>query len=115
MSDRIAYEPTDVNPRLLAAIAAGLLTVLVASPLVLALIYPAAVTRPAPLRQPPSPGPRLQLAPAADLAALRARQEARLDGYGWVDRDHNIVHIPIGEAMRRLAAQGIADWPKDAR
>jgi hypothetical protein len=31
---------------------------------------------------------------------LRQQQTERLEGFGWIDRDKGIVHIPIDEAMR---------------
>jgi len=45
------------------------------------------------------PAPRLQVAPAVDLKSLRAAEDARLHGYGWVDRSGGVVHIPIERAM----------------
>ena len=33
----------------------------------------------------------------------RAAQQARLDGYGWVDREAGVVHIPIARAMELVA------------
>ena len=48
------------------------------------------------------PAPRLQTDPRADLAQLRAREQAQLDGYGWVDRGAGTVHIPIDRAMELL-------------
>jgi hypothetical protein len=55
------------------------------------------------------PEPRLQTSPEDDLAKLRAAEQQRLDGVGWVDRDKGIVHIPVERAMRLLAERG---WPK---
>jgi hypothetical protein len=55
-------------------------------------------------REPPEP--RLQANPAADLAALRASEEARLHGYAWVDRAAGRVRIPIERAMALLATDG---------
>ena len=52
-------------------------------------------------RQPPAP--RLQEHPVADLEALRARENAQLQGYGWVDRANGRVHVPIERAMELLA------------
>jgi hypothetical protein len=34
-----------------------------------------------------------------------------LNSAGWVDKPHGIAHIPIEDAMREVAAQGIAGWP----
>jgi hypothetical protein len=51
------------------------------------------------------PEPRLQTAPAADLRALRAAEDAELHGYGWVDRQAGVVHIPIERAMELVARE----------
>ena len=45
------------------------------------------------------PAPRLQTDPRGDIAGLRAREQAQLDGYGWIDRGAGTVHIPIDRAM----------------
>lgn len=54
-------------------------------------------------REPPEP--RLQVDPVGDLSALRAREAAQLNGYGWVDRQAGVVHIPIDRAMEILVAR----------
>ncbi len=59
------------------------------------------------------PPPRLQVDPAVELMQLRARNAARLEGYGWIDRAKGVVHIPIERAMQMLAAQGWPDPPPD--
>jgi hypothetical protein len=48
------------------------------------------------------PEPRLQVAPAEDLRALRAREEEVLRTYGWVNREKGVVRIPIERAMELL-------------
>ena len=55
-------------------------------------------------RQEP-PAPRLQESPRGDLAALRAREAALLEGYGWVDRRSGRVRIPVERAMALLLAE----------
>jgi hypothetical protein len=52
-------------------------------------------------REPPAP--RLQEHPIADLQALRSRENAQLEGYGWVDQAAGRVHIPIERAMELVA------------
>lgn len=52
------------------------------------------------------PAPRLQASPRSDLAALRASEDARLEGYGWTDRATGRVHIPVERAMELLAKGG---------
>ncbi len=49
------------------------------------------------------PAPRLQVNPDADLAELRAREQAILDGYAVIDRERGTVRIPIERAMTLLA------------
>jgi hypothetical protein len=55
--------------------------------------------------RPIPPQPRLQADPGADLAAERALQRARLDGYLWLDEGHTVARIPITRAMALLAAR----------
>ena len=52
------------------------------------------------------PAPALQTMPLADLEALQAAQRARLEEYGWVDKEKGIVRVPIGRAMQIVAAKG---------
>jgi hypothetical protein len=66
------------------------------------------------------PEPRLQTAPQVDLAAMRAREDAELNTYGWVDRQAGVVRLPIEKAMdlvlqHHLPARGDPDAPKPTR
>jgi hypothetical protein len=45
------------------------------------------------------PEPRLEIDSGANLARLRAEEDARLNGYGWVDKRAGVVRIPIERAM----------------
>jgi hypothetical protein len=60
---------------------------------------------------PQYPNPVLQSDPAADMRAFRAEKLRRLNSAGWVDREAGRVHIPIEQAMRAVAAEGIPGWP----
>lgn len=51
-------------------------------------------------------GPRLQVVPGLDLREMRAAEEDRLNGYGWVDEGGRVVHIPIEEAMDVVVERG---------
>jgi len=107
------HEPTDIGERFVWWAAASMLGLLAACALVTWLLYPrATLDRTLELPLPVYPAPRLQANPAADLRAFRARELERLNGTGWIDKTHGIVHIPIEDAMRSVAKQGIADWPK---
>ena len=46
--------------------------------------------------------------PVTDLEEMRAAESARLHQYGWVDKQHGIVHIPIEEAKAKLVLSGAA-------
>ena len=52
------------------------------------------------------PGPQLQASPAIALRTFKAAEEARLRGWGWVDRDAGIAHVPIERALEEVAEQG---------
>ena len=52
------------------------------------------------------PEPTLQKSPQDDLRRFEREQRAALSGYGWVDQSKGLVRIPIGEAMRIIAARG---------
>jgi len=45
-----------------------------------------------------SPFPRLQVSPPADLQAFRAREDAELNSYGWIDKTSGVVRVPIERA-----------------
>ena len=106
------YERSDADPRFIAALALGLAFFLLLVPALLIVIYPGATQLGGIPRDLPQPGePRLQTAPKVDLARLRANEDARLMTYGWVDRDHQIAHIPVARAMEIIAGRGLAGWP----
>ena len=53
------------------------------------------------------PEPRLQPAETADMQQMRAAEDQILNGYGWVDREHGVVRVPISIAIDMLAARGL--------
>jgi hypothetical protein len=58
--------------------------------------------------------PRLLTSEPATLAEFRAREDALLASYGWVEKDRGIVRIPIAEAMRVVAERGLPTFPEPA-
>lgn len=101
------HEPSGVAVRRIlligAALAGGVIVTVAAVCLTLAMglvptpglsVSPAAVIPPA---------PRLETHPTEDLAALRARQRASLESWGWADR--SFAQIPIERAMALYAEQ----------
>jgi hypothetical protein len=59
------------------------------------------------------PSPQLEVTETADLAAQRAAEQGILSTYGWVDREHGIVRIPIERAIELLAASHLAARQSD--
>jgi hypothetical protein len=53
------------------------------------------------------PAPRLQVTPEVDLEHLRAFENSQLHSYGWADRPHGVITIPVDRAMQILASRGI--------
>lgn len=87
------YERLDVPPRLLAALAAGLILSIGAVLGGVAVAFPFALSPPGRgPTQPLPPKPRLETAPAADLANYRAIESRRLAN--------------IDQAMNSVASQG---------
>jgi hypothetical protein len=60
---------------------------------------PVEIEHPATAEQKLPPEPRLEIDPQAGLAALQAAENERLTSYVWVDRQNNVVRIPIERAM----------------
>jgi hypothetical protein len=55
-------------------------------------------------RQPPPP--RLQQFPRNEITDFRLQEEAKLNSYGWANKDAGTVHIPIDEAMKLVLQKG---------
>ena len=110
-----AYEASDWDLGPVALVYAGVLALLVISCTVLIAAYPRSLPDANRDLHIAPPAPRLQTNPAADLAKFRTEEAKRLNGYYWADRQKGIVHIPIEEGMKKLAATGIPGFPKDAK
>jgi hypothetical protein len=97
---------------LVAALGAGLATLLVAAPVALRFIYPASVNASDPKPPAIAVGPRLQIDPRADLTRFRRDEDKRLMAYGWADGSRQTVRIPIDRAMTLLSERGLPDWSR---
>jgi hypothetical protein len=53
------------------------------------------------------PAPRLETAPAKELAALREREAAVLSTYAWVDKAKGIAEVPVDRAIEIAAEKGL--------
>jgi hypothetical protein len=108
-------EERDVGVR---AVGIGLALVLLTAMLLAGLcwwLFPASLRDQARLEPVPAfPAPTLQPSPPVDMSRFLQDEARALGGTYWTDRAHGLVHVPIDEAMRRVAQDGIADWPKTA-
>ena len=73
---------------------------------------------PSPLREAAAPrspaGPLLQTSPETELAAFRRAEQAKLNGWGWVDRAHAVAQVPVERAIDAVAAEGLPDFSSPA-
>ncbi|MDB6148545.1 MAG: hypothetical protein JWO45_2209 [Spartobacteria bacterium] len=53
------------------------------------------------------PEPRLEANSSNQFPKWRAQETMELTGYGWIDREHGVVRIPIDQAMRLLVERGL--------
>jgi hypothetical protein len=112
------YETRDVDPKVILGLVGGIVIVVAGSMVGLRMLmngHSAVATRnrsPRPLRvdQTP-PEPRLQNTPARDYEAFAAEQEKQLNSYGWIDREKEVVRIPVSRAMELALERGL---PKPA-
>jgi hypothetical protein len=115
---KIEYEPTDADLKAVTKIGVGIALLATVVALALLPILKGMVGRQAkddvapppiagfdPARQ--APEPRLQGEPFGDWRALKARQEAVLTSYGWVDEDKAVTRIPIDRAMKVVLERGL--------
>ncbi len=110
------HEPTDVSGRFIVGAVLLVVGFLACVTVGVLLGFPVALrdkTMPTPL--PVFPAPDLQAAPRTDMQRFRAAKLAALNGAGWTDEAHGIAHIPIDDAMRLVAHEGIAGWPAATR
>jgi hypothetical protein len=119
----VRYEKKDINPRSTLWFGVWVLVIMVVVAFLMKPLYDVLVARevatqpkaayvddPDPKAIEP-PAPRLQVTPERDLAALRAQEDAILASYAWIEKDRGIVRIPIEEAMRIVAENGLPTFP----
>ncbi|MEP6810905.1 MAG: hypothetical protein ABI992_11735, partial [Chthoniobacterales bacterium] len=51
--------------------------------------------------------PQLQANPAVDLARMQFADDEALHHYGWVDKQHGVLRIPIDRAMDLIVERGL--------
>ena len=107
-----AYERSDWPLGTIGLVLAATLVLLVISPLVMIAAFP---TTPADVSRALTvepPQPLLQTDPSEDLAQFRADEDKRLNSYYWIDKSKGAVHIPIEQAMKEVAEEGIDGFPR---
>ena len=107
-----AYEQSDWPLGTIGLILVGIFMMLVISPLVTIAVFPATTSDVSRALTVEPPQPRLQTHPSADLAQFNAAEDKRLNSYYWIDKDKGVVHIPIEQAMKELADEGIDGFPR---
>ena len=109
------HEPNDVNSRALAWVGGGFVIMMAAIFLSVWGVWQGIEHHDSAQRNPLPPPMRVQLAPPSprlqadvgeDETALRVRQQSNLNSYGWVDRQHGQVRIPINRAIDEMVAGG---------
>ena len=108
------YEHEDWPLKPVAFVYLGTFIFLVIAPLILMWAYPRSVSDVSRRLEVRPPAPELQVNPQQDLVTFRLSEENRLNNYYWIDKQKGIVHIPIEQVMKKLAAQGIDGFPKEA-
>ena len=106
------HEHSDIGAGFIWVATVMMLGLLLACALLVLWLYPASLSDTAlPQPLPLYPAPRLQADPAAAMRTFHAQQMQQLDGTGWIDRQRAVLHIPIADAMRIVAHEGIPGWP----
>lgn len=112
----VSHELTDLRAGNIALFAAALAVMIGLVLLVSGWLFDFATLRQAEKQRPlsplastrgPAPGPLLQVHAPKDLQEMRAAEDARLNGYGWIDQNAGIVRIPVDRAIDLVAKKGL--------
>jgi hypothetical protein len=112
----VTFEARDVNARVIAWVAAGIVVAAVLIHLFVGVVYGYFSRAEFRGRQPvtlvrqsarPVTLPALQVKPNVDLERLQESEKQTLTSYGWVDQQKGIVRIPVEEAMKRVLENGL--------
>ncbi len=112
---KTAFERSDWPLGTVGLVLLGTLILLVIAPFVLIGAFPRAVSDVSRELTVEPPQPRLQTDPSEDLEKFLVDEDKRLNSYYWVDKQKGIVHVPIEQAMRELAEEGIDGFPRGKR
>src|SRR5262245_27778957 len=115
----LGHEPSGANVRAVTETGLGLAAVVAVSFLIVfgLMNFYAAVDNvvpgePVSKQVPRAPGaPELNPDQPVLLRDLREREQQLLDSYGWADRAAGVAHIPIDQAMKIIATEGLPETP----
>ena len=105
------HEPNDLGGKFFGWMFAAILVSLALCVLLTWLIYPGRHLDKVVGTMPHTHGPQLQASPRHDMQMFYAEEMRKLHGVYWIDRKKGVVHLPIEDAMRKVAHDGIAGWP----
>jgi hypothetical protein len=107
------YERTDVASAGVAWIAAGLALFVLLIPLIMPFVFPQSMQHRSPVAPPAmsAEAPRLELSPLENLRRFRQSETQLTESYGWSDREHGQVRIPVAQAVKILLNRGLPGWP----
>ena len=111
-NENTAYEKSDWPIGRIGLVFLATFILLVITPFILMWAFPGSLSDQRRNLTTAPPAPRQQVAPSLDRARYMAEQKLKLNTYYWIDRDRGLIHIPIEEAMKRVAAHGIDGFPK---
>ena len=112
-SRREGRELTDVNPRTILFCVVGLFVVILIAMAALGGMYTHIYNTTAgampvkPLQDTFRYGSRAQTSIAGNWEAIDAEARRNLDSYGWVDRAHGVVRVPVGRAVELVTQEGL--------
>jgi hypothetical protein len=116
------HEVSDVSIRGLVTFLVGLVVSLAVVVLAIAWMFVLLVRRAneadppespvAKLREAGPPSPHLQQSPAFDMRVMREEQTAALKRTRWIDKEAQVVQIPVQRAIELVAERGLPDWPR---
>jgi hypothetical protein len=107
------YERTDIASVGIAWTAGGLAAFVILTPLLMPFVFPQSMKHKSPAAPPAlnANAPRLEITPREDLKRFRRSEMQLTSTYGWSDREHGQVRIPIAQAMQMLVHKGLPGWP----
>jgi hypothetical protein len=108
------YERADIESGGVAWLSAGLALFVVATPLLMPLVFPQSMQHRTPSAPPAlsADAPGLEISPRETLSNFDRGQAEFASGYRWADRSRGIVRIPVRRAMELIALRGLEGWPK---